>query len=393
MKKIKKVGIITVSSVLVLLALVVTLLQPVLSFGQNPPYEGQKVTNWKAPAFDQSKKTVLIVADNKQTELFDMLAPFYVFNATEQLNVFIVAKTETPIPLKKDLFVFPQLTFDQVEKMHLQAAVIVIPALSARDENQDPVIINFIKTQTTPTTKLISICDGATTAAATGLYDGRPITAHATDYACVKKNFDKPVWTQNITVTQSGNFYSTAGVANAVDGSLLIVEQLLGNEVRSRVARRVNYPHADIQLKHNSVALTFGNKMSIVRRVLFNKRKKLGLLLHNGLNELRFASIVDTYSRTFPKEFKTFTLQDSVVKTQYGLTFIHSGDNTVNPKMDEVHVVMPESLSKEEQTYFKGIELVRQNSDAYSIDQCLSRIANQYGAHFAQIVKVTLDYN
>ena len=96
---------------------------------------------------------------------------------------------------------------------------------------------------------------------------------------------------------------------------------------------------------------------------------------------------------TFPKEFKTFTLQDSVVKTQYGLTFIHSGDNKIDPKMDEVHVVMPEWLSKEEETYFKGIELVKQNSEAYPIDQCLTRIANQYGAHFAQIVKVTLDYN
>ncbi|TBX70313.1 hypothetical protein EZL74_03820 [Flavobacterium silvisoli] len=393
MKRIKKVGVITVSSVLVLLALVVTLLQPVLSFGQNPPYEGQKITHWKTPAVDPSKKTVLIIADNKQTELFDMLAPFYVFNATEQLNVYIVAKNETPIPLKKDLFVLPQLTFDQVEKMNLQAAVIVIPALSARDENQDPVILNFIKNHMTPTTKLISICDGATTAAATGLYDGRPITAHATDYAYVKKNFDKPIWTQNITVTQSGNFYSTAGVANAVDGSLLIVEQLLGKEVRLRVARQVNYPHADIRLKHNSVALTFGNKMSIIRRVLFNKRKKLGLLLHNGLNELRFASIVDTYSRTFPKTFKTFTLQDSVVKTQYGLTFIHTGDNRLNPKMDEVHVVMPESLSKEDEKYFQGIELVQQNSETYPMDQCLHRIANQYGVHYAQIVKVTLDYN
>ncbi|MDI9256797.1 DJ-1/PfpI family protein [Flavobacterium sedimenticola] len=393
MKRIKKVLMITISSALILLALAVTMLQPVLTFGQNPPYQGKKITNWKNPTIDDRKKTVFIIADNQQTELFDMLAPFYVFNATEQLNVFIVAKNETPIPLKKDLFVLPQLTFEEVEKRNLQAAVIVIPALSARDDNQDPVILRFIKNHMTPTTKLISICDGATTAAATGLYDGKPITAHATDYNAVKKHFDKPIWTQNVTVTQSGNLYSTAGVSNAVEGSLLIVEQLLGKEVMTKVAAQINYPHDEIRMKHHSIALTFGNKMSIVRRVIFSKRKKLGLLLHNGLNELRFAGMLDTYSRTFPKAYKTFTLQDSIVKTQYGLTFIHTGDNIVDPKTDEIHVVMPELLSAEDENYFKEFELVKQNPKEYIIDQCLNNIKEQYGAHYANIVKITLDYN
>ncbi|HKO79061.1 MAG TPA: DJ-1/PfpI family protein [Chitinophagaceae bacterium] len=393
MKRIKKLFVITVSSALVLVALLVTLLQPVLTFGQNPPYEGEKIQNWKTPSFDASKKTVFIIADNKQTEMFDMLAPFYVFNATEQLNVCIVAKNDTPIPLKKDLYMLPQLTFEQVENMHLKADVIVIPALSIRDENQDPAVITFIKSHMEPTTRLISICDGSATAAATGLYDGKPITTHATDYDCVKKHFDKPIWTQNITVTKSGNLYSTAGVANAVDGSLLIVEELLGTDARIKAADRVNYPHADLQLDHKSIALTFGNKMSIIRRVIFNKRKKLGLLLHDGLNELKFASILDTYSRTYPKEYKTFTLQNSIVKTQYGLTFIHKGDNAINPRMDEVHVVMPELLSQQDETYFKGFDLVKQNADDYSMDQCISRIKEQYGEHYANIVKLTLDYN
>lgn len=393
MKKMKKLLMITVSSVLILFALAVTLLQPVLTFGQNPPYQGKKITPLENPTFDETKKTVFIIADNQQTELFDMLAPFYIFNATEQLNVFIVAKNETPIPLKRDLFVLPQLTFEQVEKRNLEAAVIVIPALLARDENQDPEILRFIKCHMTPTTKLISICDGAATAAATGLYDGKPITAHATDYKDVKKHFNKPIWTQNITVTQSGNLYSTAGVSNAVDGSLLIVEQLLGKEVMTKVAAQINYPHNEVRIKHQSVALTFGNKMSIVRRVIFSKRKKLGLLLHNGLNELRFAGMLDTYSRTFPKEYKTFMLEGSVIKTQFGLTFIHTGDNTANPETDEVHVVMPEMLTAEDENYFKGFELVKQNPNEYIIDQCLNHIKEQYGAHYANIVKITLDYN
>lgn len=389
----KKLFVITLSSLMLVVALAATLLQPILGFSQNPIYQGERISNWKTPIFDGTKKNVFIIADNKQTELFDMLAPFYVFSATEQLNVYIIAKNKTPIPLKKDLYLIPQLTFNQADKIKLKADVIVIPALSIRDENQDPEVINFIKNHVEPTTKLISICDGSATAAATGLYDGKPITTHATDYESVKKHFDKPFWIQNLSVTQSGNFYSTAGVANAVDGSLLIVEQLLGKEARIKVALQIIYPHDDIQIKHRSVALTFGNKMSIIRRVVFNKRRRLGLLLHDGLNELRFASILDTYSRTYPKEYKTFTLHDSIVKTQYGLTFIHTGDNIINTKMNEVHVIMPEFLTKEDEAYFKGFEMVKQNSHDYSIDQCLDRIKNQYGNHFSNIVKITLDYN
>lgn len=392
MKKMKKPFAVTLSSILILFSLALTVLYPVFTYGQIPAYNGPKIEQLKAPEFDAKKKTVFVIADGKMTEMFDMLAPFYVFNATGELNVFIVSKDQTPIPLKRDLFVLPQMTFAQVEAMKIHADVIVIPAMSARDKNQDPAIIGFIKSQYGETTKLISICDGATTAASTGLYDGKLITAHATDLECVKKNWDKPVWTKNFTVTKTDRVYSTAGVANAVDGSLLIVEDLLGIAARIKAAHAVNYPHSDIQISHNSKPLSFGNKLSVLRKMIFN-RQRLGLLLHKGFNELEFASILDTYSRTYPKEFKAFALQDSVFTSQNGLTFIHTGGNVINPKMDEVYVVSPEMLSESDMQYFKGFELVKQNDTEYSMDQCIKRIREQYGDHYAGVVKLTLDYN
>jgi len=380
------------STLIVIGAALLALFYPVFSYGQIPPYSGEKIENLKPAQYDAKKKTVFIIADGKSTEMFDMLAPFYVFNATEQLNVFIVAKDATPIPMKRDLFVLPQMTFAEVEAKQLKADVIVIPALAARDENQDPVIISFIKSHYTADTRIISICDGATTAAATGLYDGKPITAHATDLECIKKNFEKPIWTQNVTVTKSDRLYSTAGVANAVDGALLIVEDVLGKDARIKAAKAVNYPHGEIQLAHNSQALTFGNKLSVLKKMMFNGRR-MGLLLHDGFNELKFASILDTYSRTYAKAFKTFTSGDSILPSQNGLTFIHVGGNIIDPKMDDVYVVKPEALTIKDREYFTGHELVKQNDNEYSMDQCISRIRQQYGDHFANVVKLTLDYN
>jgi putative intracellular protease/amidase len=182
MKKIKKVFIISLSTVVVAGVVLVLLFQPIIAFGQFPPYAGNNKFDWKKPSYDATKKTVFIIADNKVTEMFDMLAPFYLFNATGKLNVYIVAKERAPVLIKRDLFILPQLTFKEADSLKLVADVIVIPALSIRDEKQDPTIISFIKNHFTPVTKILAVCDGASTAAATGLFDGKPITCHASDF-------------------------------------------------------------------------------------------------------------------------------------------------------------------------------------------------------------------
>ena len=134
MKKIKKVLIISISTIVIVSGVHVLLLQPIITLGQSSPYEGDNRFNWKKPAFDASRKTVFIIADNKVTEMFDMLAPFYLLNATGKLNVYIVAKEKAPVLIKKDLFILPQLTFEEADSLKLVADVIVIPALSKRDE-------------------------------------------------------------------------------------------------------------------------------------------------------------------------------------------------------------------------------------------------------------------
>ena len=112
--------------------------KPIRSLTTTPrPWSGNSLVSSKMPEFDPAKKNIFIIADYKLTEIFDMLAPFYLFNATGKANVFIIAKEKTPILIKKDLFLSPQITFREADSMHLSADVMVIPALSIRDENQD----------------------------------------------------------------------------------------------------------------------------------------------------------------------------------------------------------------------------------------------------------------
>src|SRR5688572_22181744 len=103
---------------------------PLREFGRTPSYLGKNNFSYQLPAYDSLKKTVVIVANNEGTELFDMLAPFYLFNATDKANVYIVAKNRSPIVIKKGLFIVPQLTFAQSDSLQIKPDVIVIPFLS-----------------------------------------------------------------------------------------------------------------------------------------------------------------------------------------------------------------------------------------------------------------------
>ncbi|CAN5390713.1 hypothetical protein BH10BAC3_BH10BAC3_19890 [soil metagenome] len=362
----------------------------------NPPqaWEGLCTFNSKMPANNASKKTVFIIADYKMTELFDMLAPFYLFNATEKANVYIVTKDKTPILVKRDLFVIPQITFSEVDSMKLQPDVIVIPALSQRTEIQDTSLINWIQNHFSAHIKMLAICDGASTAAATGFYDGKPITCHASDFDGIIARFSKPQWVQNVSVIKAGNLFSTAGVSNAVEGSLTVINELFGSETLQKVMANIHYPGTEIKTSHKSAAITSKSKLVVAKKLMFKKNKTLGLLIEDGVNEFDMASVIDTYNRTLPASFGICSFTSSHIQTKYGLALICTG-NTDGGEVNELHVVMPGSVSKIDKTRYKNATIVKYEDlqTQYPIEICLKRIAEQYGAKFQHVVKLSLDYN
>lgn len=369
--------------------------RPIRNFTTKPkPWSGQSKATSKLPVYDAAKKTVFIIADDKLTELFDMLAPYYLFNATEKANVYIVAKEKTPILIKQDLFVSPQLTFSEADSMRLSADVIVIPALSIRDEYQDTMVISWIKKHFSPTTRMLTICDGASTGAATGLYDGKPITCHASDIEVIKSYFNKPNWVQQLTVAKAGNLFSTAGVSNAVEGSLTVINEIFGTETTKKVAAAVNYPHEEIRLSHKSIALTGGNKFEVIKKIFFKRNRDIAVLLQNGMSEFAMASMIDTYGRTFPASFKTYILNDTTIRTRYGLSLIYTGNNSIKG-LDELHVMMPETFSEADESFFKKTKIIRYENlqHQYLFNVYFKKIGEQYGQEFEKFVKVSLDYN
>ena len=343
---------------------------------------------------DVSKKTIFIIADNDGTEMFDMMAPFYLFNSTGKANVYIVAEHKSPIIVKRGLLVLPHYTFSEIDSLHMNADVMVVPNQSRGARNQKKVTVNFIKQHYTGANRILSVCDGSATVAATGLYDGKNLTTHSSDYAGLKKHFKKPVWVLGTTVTQSGNLFSTAGVANATEGSLTVINDLFGRETMQRVMSGIHYPYPEIRKDHQNLLIDENPIYIGLHKGKTKKTEKVGVLLQNGMSEFDLAAILDCYYRSFPSSLDTFIVGGSTVISKYGLTLLATGNANTNAST-ELHVLMPENISESEKELFKNAQLIRydQQDKQYMIDICLKRISALYGSDFGSFVKLMLDYN
>lgn len=341
-----------------------------------------------------SKKNILIIADNDGTEMFDMMAPFYLFNATEKANVYLVAEKKSKIIVMRGLFVIPHFTFNEIDSLHIQADVMVVPNQSRGAGNQKKITVNFIKKQYTGANKILSVCDGSATVAATGLYDGKALTTHSSDYEEVKKHFNKPAWVLGTTVTQSGNLYSTAGVANATEGSLLVINDLFGQETMKQVMSLIHYPDSEIRKDHQNLRIVNNPIYTGLRKGTIKKNEKVGVLLQHGMSEFDLAAILDCYYRSFPSSLETFIADGSTVTSQFGLTLLATGDVKTH-RASELHVLHPEKMSEKEHELFKNSQIISydQMNEQYIIDVCLKRITDLYGNDFGSFVKLMLDYN
>ena len=185
--------------------------------------------------------------------------------------------------------------------------------------------------------------------------------------------------------------YSTAGVSNAVEGSLTVIKRLFGEESMRKVLRRIKYPHSTIQINHKSEIVGTGAIFTIISKVIFKKNYKIGVQLEDNMNEFELAGLLDTYTRTFPSSLNTFSLNGKKITSEYGLTMYPTG--VKSDKVNELH--LPDPGIPSAQPIFAKARVIKYDPSVnrYPIDLYLERISRLYGDKFRNCVKLTLDYN
>jgi transcriptional regulator GlxA family with amidase domain len=305
--------------------------------------------------------------------------------------VYIVAQKKYPVVTKNGPFLLPHFTYTEIDSLNIAPDVIVIPYMNF-PESEDKTA--WLRKHYSDSVIILSICDGAWTAAASGIYDGVPMTSHATGHEKLKRKYTKPSWVQNVSFTEKGNLFSTGGVSNATDGSLAVIEKIFGTETMLKVLSRVNYPHAAIKKTHLSNSLDASAKLSVLSKVLFKQNKNVGVLIQNGVSELELAAVFDIYARTMPSSIRGIITNGKTITTKHGLTVLSTG--RISPgKIDELHILNHADSIAGQPEQFRNTRIISYDNQSgkYIVDVCLNAISQEYGHSFHRFVKLTLDYN
>lgn len=293
----------------------------------------------QAPAYDSKKPTVAVLLANEVTEVFDFLVPYEMFSMTEKYNVFAVAPDKNIKSLTGGLDVVPHYTFDELDRLTGKGPdIIVIPFMPIMDEAKYKPVRDWIRMHSGEQTTLLSICNGAENLADTGLLNGKSAATHWGDIGRLEKKYTDVHWLRDQRYVPDGNLVSSAGLTSGIDATLYVISRQLGEPAAAKVAKEMKHPSYDfVQHPHME---PFKAGLSDIDYVLNNafqwSKKKNGVLLYTGADELALSSAFDTYGASGTTTTLTISNQREPVVTRHGLNLIARYQIADAPKLDKM---------------------------------------------------------
>lgn len=193
---------------------------------------------------DPNRPTAVVVLGSRGTVISDALAPYEILAATGAFNLYTVAAEATPVPLTGGLDVVPDLTFDQLDARLGGAGpqLVVVPALADTGSPSAAPVTSWLRRTAARGSLLLGVCNGAEVLASAGLLDGRRATAHwraLDDYTTV---YPATTWLRGPRFVEDGtDRVTTAGILSGIDGTLRVVERMLGTATAARAADAIHW--------------------------------------------------------------------------------------------------------------------------------------------------------
>lgn len=255
-----------------------------------------------------------------------MLAPYEILAATGRFNVYTVGPERRPVPLTGGLDLVPDLTFDELAALAVPGLV-VVPQLADAGEPTAAPVTEWLRAQAGHGAQLLSICTGAGVLASAGLLDGRPATAHWLRLPGLESRYPEVQWVRGQRFVDDGDIVTTGGILSGVDGTLHVVERLLGPGVAAEAAAAVGWRH------HGRGApppVTTGSAVpdpvAILNAAYTWDPAAVGVVLSDGVGEIELASVFDTQAWSLAGRTLAVTADGGPVRSRHGLTFLPRAD-------------------------------------------------------------------
>lgn len=292
-------------------------------------------------AHDPAKPTAAVVVGDHGAVVSDTLAPYEILATTGAFNVYAVAPTGRPAPLTGGLDLVPDLTFAGLDDLLGGKApdVVVVPAMPDVGRSTSKPVTDWLSRQAAGGSLLLAVCNGSGVLASAGLLDGRHATAHWLRLDTFEDDYPAVDWVRGTRYVDDGDVISTAGILSGVDGTLRVVERLVGPRAAARAAEATGWRHY-----HPGAAASMpqARLRPADAVVAFNTafgwdRDTVGVLLTDGVGEIELASVFDTYGQSLAVRTVAVAPGAEPVRSRHGLTFVPRAD----PAADLDRLVVP----------------------------------------------------
>jgi transcriptional regulator GlxA family with amidase domain len=195
-----------------------------------------------------TKRTVgILIFDD--VEVLDFCGPFEVFSSSsiegeaprEDRRLFkaiTIAEERRTIVCRGGLLVQPNHTFAD----HPDLDIIVVPGgFGTRREVNNPVVLDWIASQSKSASLTTSVCTGTFLLAAAGILDGIRATSHWATLDDLRSQHPAIDVLEAERVVDEGKVITSAGVSAGIDMALYVVERLHGRQIAIDTARGMEY--------------------------------------------------------------------------------------------------------------------------------------------------------
>lgn len=320
----------------------------------------------------RQRPLIAIVGINDESETTDYLLPYGVLKRADVADVVALGTKPGPVALFPVLTVEPEATVAEFDAQHPDGAdYVVVPAMSRDD---DPVALQWIKSQAAKGAVIIGVCAGAKVVGNTGLLDGKQATTHWYYLKQLRDQHPTIRYVADRRLVVDRGVATTTGISASMPMSLTLIEAIAGRDKAEAVGRDLGL--ATWNIRHDSSAFQFTRPFALTamgNTLAFWNREQVGIELKPGMDEVSLALVADAWSRTYRSRAVTFAGTAGALPTRSGMR------------------ILPQQVATDWPAE-RRLPAIGALPPAKVLDQTLLAIEARYGTRTADLVAMQLEY-